>query len=49
MVNDSMKEHRMIGMIQPKTGSLNQTCMKLDVLERLQVSMKQKTVEYLLF
>ena len=48
MVNDSMKKHRMIGMIQPKkTGILkNQIYMRLDALEKLQALMKQKMEEF---
>ena len=51
MVNESMKNHRIIGMIQPKNLEhlKNQIYIKLGALEKLQALMKQKMEEYLLF
>ena len=51
MVNDSMKKHRIIGMIQPKKSGMlkNLIFTKLVVLEKLPVSTKLRMEEYLLF
>ena len=48
MVNDSMKNDRIIGMVQPrKTGVLKSLIyMTLDVLEKLLVLMKQMMEEF---